>query len=149
MTADSSPAARRAKWSARVQAAGIAVFGVLVFARASRFTNFWSDPGSPGVFPALVAAVLLASAVGIWRQARPADEPSEPVTGWALLYAALIIGYGILLRPLGFIWSSLVFLLVSFLWLRSMPWWESLLVAAAATGITFAVFRYLFIVILP
>ncbi|HXF82071.1 MAG TPA: tripartite tricarboxylate transporter TctB family protein [bacterium] len=149
MAADPSPAAPRAKWSARAQAAGIAALGVFVFVRASRFTDFWSDPGSPGVFPALVAAVLLACAVSIWRQERSADEPAEPVTGWALLYAALIIGYGALLRPLGFVRSSLVFLLVSFLWLRAMPWWKSLLVAAVATGVTFAVFRYLFVVILP
>jgi hypothetical protein len=38
---------------------------------------------------------------------------------------------------------------VSFLWLRAMPWWKSILVAVVATGFTFVVFRHLFIVILP
>lgn len=148
MAADSSSAAARARWSVRVQAVGIAAFGLLVFQRASRMTQFWSDPGSPGVFPALVAATLLISAVSIWRK-RSVEEDAGPVTVWAIIYALMIIAYGTLLKPLGYLWSSVAFLVVSFIWLRAMPWWKAILLAAAATGITFIVFRHLFIVILP
>ncbi|MDR7451064.1 MAG: tripartite tricarboxylate transporter TctB family protein [Armatimonadota bacterium] len=134
--------------SARLQAAGVAALGVFVFERASRMTNFWSDPGSPGLFPALVAAVFIICAVAIWRQGPPEDDPGS-VSVWAILYALMVVAYGALLKPVGYIGASIAFLLVSFLWLRAMPWWKSILVAVVATGITFAVFRYLFIVILP
>lgn len=148
MATEPQSAAARARWSNRVQAAGIAVFGVFVFDRASRMTNFWSDPGSPGLFPALVAATLLISATSIWRQ-RSAEEDAGPVTIWALLYALMVIVYGALLKPLGYLWSSVAFLVVSFIWLRAMPWWKAILLAAVATGVTFVVFRHLFVVILP
>ena len=148
MGADSSPAAARARWSARVQAVGIAVFGLFVFQRASRMTQFWSDPGSPGLFPALVAAVFLICAVAIWRQAPPGEDPGS-LSIWAIIYALMVVAYGALLKPVGYVWASITFLLVSFLWLRAMPWWKSILVAAIATVFTFVVFRYLFIVILP
>lgn len=131
-----------------MQAAGIAAAGVFVFQQASRMTRFWSDPGSPGVFPALVAAIMLASAVSIWRQG-PSAEESEPLTIWAVIYALMIVAYGALLKPLGYIWSSMAFLVVSFLWLRALPWWKAILVAGVAVGVTFVVFRHVFIVLLP
>lgn len=148
MAADSSPAAGRARWSSRLQAAGIAAFALFVFQQASRSTQFWSDPGSPGVFPALVAATMLTSAVSIWRH-QGQEEGPEPVTIWALFYAFMVIAYGAMLKPLGYVGASVVFLVVSFLWLRAMAWWKALLVTGVATGVTFVVFRYLFIVILP
>ena len=121
---------------------------MFVFERASLMTHFWSDPGSPGLFPALVAAVFLICAVAIWRQGPPTEDPGS-LSIWALIYAAMVIAYGALLKPLGYVWSSVAFLVVSFLWLRAMPWWKSILVAVVATGFTFVVFRHLFIVILP
>lgn len=148
MATDPGGAAAGARRSARLQAAGIAVFALLVFQQASRTTLFWSDPGSPGVFPALVAATLLVCAVSIWRQ-RPPEENPGPATAWALVYALMVVGYGVLLKPLGYIGSSIAFLLVSFLWLRAMGWWKALLVAVGATAVTFVVFRHLFVVILP
>ncbi len=148
MAADPSPAAASGRRAARLQAAAIAAMGIFVFERASRMTSFWSDPGSPGLFPALVAAVFLVCAVAIWRQGPSEDAPEAPSV-WAIIYALLIVAYGALLKPLGYIWASVGFLVVSFFWLRAMPWWKSLLVAAVATGIAFVVFRYLFIVILP
>lgn len=148
MAADSSPAAARARWSARVQAAGVAAFGLFVFQRASRMTQFLSDPGSPGFFPALVAAVFLICAVAIWRQGLPEEDPGS-LSIWAIIYALMVVAYGALLKPVGYVWASVAFLVVSFLWLRAMAWWKSILVAVVATVFTFVVFRYLFIVILP
>jgi hypothetical protein len=95
-----------------------------------------------------VAAVFLICAVAIWRQG-PSEEDPGSLSVWAIIYALMVVAYGALLKPLGYLWSSVAFLVVSFFWLRAMPWWKSILVAAVATAFTFIVFRYLFIVILP
>ncbi|MDQ7859630.1 MAG: tripartite tricarboxylate transporter TctB family protein [Armatimonadota bacterium] len=140
--------------SARLQAAGIIALAVFVFYRASRMSSFGTDPGSPGVFPALVALVLLVCALLIWRE-RPAPGGASPaadgggVTATALIAALMAIAYGVVLRKLGFIGASVLYLAASFLWLRASAWWKSILLAGVAVAITFVVFRHVFLVILP
>lgn len=144
----------RQRLSARLQSAGIIALAVLVFHRASRMSNFGTDPGSPGVFPALVALTLLVCALLIWRE-RPDPGETTPasdgggVTSTALLAAAMAIAYGVVLRKLGFVAASTLYLAASFLWLRASTWWKSVLLAVVAVGVTFVVFRHVFLVILP
>jgi hypothetical protein len=148
--------ADRQRLSARLQSAGTIALGVFVFYRASRMSNFGVDPGSPGVFPALVALILLVCALLIWRE-RPATDRASPapasdgggVTATALVAAAMAIAYGVVLRKLGFLGASTLYLAASFLWLRASAWWKSILLSVAAAGITFVVFRHVFLVILP
>lgn len=146
--------AERQRLSARVQAAGIVALAVFVFNQASRMSNFGTDPGSPGVFPALVALVLLVCALLIWRE-RPAADGTAPasdgggVTATALIAAATAIAYGVVLRKLGFVGASVLYLTASFLWLRASAWWKSILLAVAAVAFTFVLFRRVFLVILP
>lgn len=146
--------ADRGRLSVRLQAAGIIALAVFVFYRASRMSNFGHDPGSPGVFPALVAAVLLLCAVLIWREgARGPGDARAPdggaVTSTALVAALMTIVYGAVLRNLGFIGASLIYLTVMFLWLRAAAWWKSVLMAGIAVAVTFVVFRQVFLVMLP
>jgi hypothetical protein len=140
--------------SARLQSAGIVALAAFVFYRASRMSNFGTDPGSPGVFPALVALVLLVCAVFIWRE-RPTTGDAAPapdggrVTATALIAAAIAVAYGVALRKLGFVNASILYLAASFLWLRASSWWKSVLLAVAAVAFTFVMFRHVFLVILP
>lgn len=140
--------------SARLQAAGIVALAAFVFYRASRMSNFGTDPGSPGVFPALVALVLLVCAAFIWRE-RPTtgDAAQAPdgggVTATAVIAAAMAVAYGVVLRKLGFVNASILYLAASFLWLRASSWWKSILLAVAAVAVTFVMFRHVFLVILP
>lgn len=146
--------AERQRLSARLQSAGIMALAVFVFHRASRMSHFGTDPGSPGVFPALVALVLLVCALFIWREgtateeARPASDGGG-VTATALIAAAMAIAYGVVLRKLGFVGASVLYLTASFLWLRASAWWKSILLAVATVAFTFVVFRHVFLVILP
>ncbi len=142
----------RQRLSARLQAAGILALAAFVFYRASRMSNFGHDPGSPGVFPALVALILFLCAVMIWRESTAEGAPAldgGAVTSTALVAAAMAIAYGAVLRNLGFVGASALYLTISFLWLRAAPWWKSVIMAAAAVAITFVVFRKVFLVILP
>lgn len=146
--------ADRWRLSTRLQSAGIIVLAGFVFYRASRMSNFGTDPGSPGVFPALVALVLLLCALLIWRESAAAREAAPASDGGAVRSTALIaalmaILYGAVLRKLGFVGASLLYLTISFLWLRAAPWWKSVLMAVVAVAVTFVVFRKVFLVILP
>jgi hypothetical protein len=148
--------ADRQRLSARLQAAGIVALAGFVFSRASRMSNFGTDPGSPGVFPALVALVLLVCALLIWRERPAADSASlvpasdgGGVTATALIAAGMAIAYGVILRKVGFVGASTLYLAASFLWLRASAWWKSILLAIAAVAATFVVFRHVFLVILP
>lgn len=146
--------AERQRLSARLQSAGIMALAVFVFHRASRMSNFGTDPGSPGVFPALVALVLLVCGVFIWREAAgPGDATPASnggsVTTTALIAAAMAIAYGVVLRKLGFVGASVLYLAASFLWLHASSWWKSILLAVATVALTFVMFRHVFLVILP
>lgn len=145
--------ADRRRLSTRLQSAGIVVLAGFVFYRASRMSNFGTDPGSPGVFPALVALVLLLCALLIWRESTAGEAAAASdggaVRSTALIAALMAILYGVVLRKLGFVGASLLYLTVSFLWLRAAPWWKSVLMAVVAVAVTFVVFRQVFLVILP
>ncbi|MDI6771150.1 MAG: tripartite tricarboxylate transporter TctB family protein [bacterium] len=146
--------ADRRRLSARLQSAGIVALAGFVFYRASRMSNFGTDPGSPGVFPALIALVLLSCALLIWRESAAAGEAAPASDGGtvrstALIAALMAILYGAVLRKLGFVGASLLYLTASFLWLRAATWWKSVLLAIAAVAVTFVVFRQVFLVILP
>lgn len=145
--------ADRQRLSARLQAAGTVALAGFVFFKASRMSNFGHDPGSPGVFPALVAFVLLLCALLIWREsAAGASTPTAnggAVTSTALIAALMAILYGMVLRKLGYITASLLYLAASFLWLHATAWWKSVLLAVAAVAVTFLVFRHVFLVMLP
>ncbi|MDR7420300.1 MAG: tripartite tricarboxylate transporter TctB family protein [Armatimonadota bacterium] len=148
--------AERQRLSARLQSAGIIALAGFVFHRASRMSNFGHDPGSPGVFPALVALILLVCALLIWRE-RPATGNASPapasdgggVTTTALIAAGLAIAYGVILRKVGFVGASTLYLAASFLWLRASTWWKAILLSIVAVAVTFVVFRHVFLVILP
>ncbi len=145
--------AERQGLSARLQAAGIVALAAFVFHRASRMSNFGHDPGSPGVFPALVALILVGCAVAIWRQGAAATgegaSDGGSVRSVALIAILMAILYGVVLRRLGFVTASFLYLAATFLWLRATSWWKSLLLAGAAVGVTFVLFRHVFLVMLP
>jgi hypothetical protein len=145
--------ADRSALSTRLQSLGIIALAGFVFYRASRMSNFGSDPGSPGVFPAVIALVLLVCALLIWRESTSGRSAQafdiERVTSVGLIAAVMAVLYGAVLRPLGFAAASFLYLAASFLWLRATTWWKGVLLAIATVAVTFVVFRHVFLVILP
>lgn len=146
--------ADRQRLSVRLQSAGILALAGFVFYRASRMSNFGHDPGSPGVFPALIALVLAGCAIVIWRESTTAGQVAPAsddgaVRSTAAVAVLLAILYGAVLRKLGFVGASLLYLMVSFLWLRAASWWKSILMAVVAVAVTYVLFRQVFLVILP
>lgn len=71
------------------------------------------------------------------------------VKSTAIIAALLAVLYGLALRKVGYVTASVVCLAVTFLWLGATSWWKSLVLAIAAAVVTFAVFRHVFLVLLP
>lgn len=110
---------------------------------------------SPGAIPMATTAVMLLCAVLIcWQTLRrtPAKDESlriavfpAPVVGMV----ALLIGYGLLLRPLGFLPTSALFLFVGIKALSGRSLAFTAIVTALALTIIWLVFRIVFTVLMP
>ncbi len=136
-------------------------FSLFVLALAYRISGF-SSISSPGMFPMLAAAVMVVSigmvlagnrkkrkpdAAGLLKELNQAyHEIFPPVF---LIYTAIIVGYMIILQPLHFLPSSFAFLLISMIYLKGANPLKSLLISGVILGIIYAVFHYLFLVVLP
>ena len=85
-----------------------AVVALAYIASATRIqTSFLVDPLGPKAFPIMIGAVVVASA--IWVFARPDPDPEWPSLRVGLKIAtavAVLLGYALALRPLGFIPST-------------------------------------------
>lgn len=110
---------------------------------------------SPGAIPmATTAAMLVTAALVLWKTARQPRTQDETLRvavfpGTVLLMAVLLVGYALLLKPLGFIPASLIFLFIAIKLLSG----RSLAFSAAVTigsviGI-WLIFRIVFTVLMP
>jgi hypothetical protein len=110
---------------------------------------------SPRAIPVAATAVMLLSAALVLRQTvrRPRDRGQSltrdilpPVV---LLFAALLLGYGLLLVPLGFLPTSALFLIVAIKRLGKRGWGWTLAVALGSLLMIWLVFRIVFSVLMP
>lgn len=138
-----------------------------------------SGPGiegisSAGAFPLGLGAIMLVSSITLLFQHSRArltapkqhattstDEPPQPQSSSLisfirlyfplplLVFIALVLGYVLVLGPLGFVWSTGLFLCVSLIYLRRGYPMSSLLIAVIATGLIYGVFKWIFQVYLP
>ncbi|MEO1090217.1 MAG: tripartite tricarboxylate transporter TctB family protein [Pseudomonadota bacterium] len=116
---------------------------------------------SPGVFPMLAAASMVASSLFVLLDVR--RRPPAGASGWAIaaqfvrhvvptrhvVVLALIVAYLVAMPALGFLASSAAFLLLAFLYLWRRPWWQALLLTITLTVAVQVVFRVVFQVVLP
>lgn len=136
------------------------LFSLLVFYQAYRISGF-SGLNTPGSFPLLAALVMVACTLFlvlenrvIGRQSRDNKMDALQVAGKLLplkvvLFTLMIFGYMLLLQPLGFVLCTLLFLILSILYLGRVKVQNAVLIAAGCVGVIYVVFSYLFQVVLP
>ena len=142
------------------------VFVLAGFSAAALWQAFlisgFSGLSKPGVFPMLAAATMLISAlfiVGDVLKARAAKTDggasvfSQFVRDVTPLRFIIMLGivflYLFSMPWLGFVVSSGLFLLVSFVYLWRKNFWLSLLLAFVALAVVYLIFRIAFQVVLP
>ncbi|WP_027998364.1 tripartite tricarboxylate transporter TctB family protein [Sinorhizobium arboris] len=131
-------------------------FSLFMFLEAYRISGFTSL-SSAGAFPMAMSALMAAtSAISLARCVRR----SSPQGGFALFrrevmppivvtFALFILGYSLLLEPLGFVLSSFIFLLISSWFLEGGRLKKALLLSTVSIVCVYVVFRLIFQVVLP
>lgn len=137
------------------------LLSVGVFYEAYQIAGF-DLPNSAGAFPLLLGVIMIGSMVAIlWGQrhhpkpdshgaldeARQFIHEHFPLT--IVVFSAMAVAYLFLLRPLGFIAATALFLFVSQVYLRRGRFLAALIITAVATGVIYALFKLLFQVYLP
>lgn len=110
---------------------------------------------SPRSIPLATSVVMvLSAAVVLLKTLRlPLDRTEtvmRDILPWVvILFAGLLVGYGLLLKPLGFLPVSALFLIVAIKVLsrRSWPW--AIGIALAALVVIWLIFRIVFSVLMP
>jgi hypothetical protein len=134
------------------------LLGVLGYYFALNMTS--SSYSAPSVFPKAASVVIMAcGAVSLFKALR--REKALPGPGWNVLFRFLLpkdvlfvlgmlVVYCLALPRLHFIASSYLFMVAGMVWLhRGGKIFQSLAVSAATLAVLVAVFRYVFLVILP
>jgi putative tricarboxylic transport membrane protein len=136
------------------------LFSLLVFHQAYRISGF-SGLNTPGSFPLLAALVMVVCTLflvlenrALGRKNRDRKTEAALVAGKLLppkvvLFTLMIVGYMLLLQPLGFLLCTLLFLTLSILYLGRVKVLSAVLIATGSTGAIHVVFSYLFQVVLP
>ncbi len=122
----------------------------------------FSGLSKPGVFPMLAAVTMLVSGLFIIADTFKAGAVRSDnglsiftrfvhdVTPLRFMVMLVIVAAYLFSMPwLGFVVSSGLFLLVSFLYLWRKSFWVSLLLAITALGAVYLIFRIAFQVVLP
>lgn len=129
---------------------------ILVLAVAYEVMALWMPQGSlkypgPGYYPKLVGIFLIAASFGCLiqalltgRPARPVDVTASgtprPVAGKTVILFALLVGYGVLLKPLGFPVAICLFLVAAIHAFGYRRWAVTLLIAVGLTAISYLTF---------
>jgi hypothetical protein len=140
---------------------GEAVFAVLLFG-ASLFLlssaygiSGFSALSSPGSVPMATTAVMaLTTGIVLFRTVRLPLALSETVRRDILppvviILALMLVGYGVLLRPLGFLPTSALFLIAAIKILSNRSWIFTVTVSLASLLLIWVVFRLVFTVLMP
>ena len=148
--------------------AGENVFGWLMMAlslfvlvQAFLISGF-SSISSAGTFPMLASAVMVIAVVSMLLDNRKLKKPDtggfknelqqaskQVFPKVFLVYTIIVIGYIILIKPLHFLPSSFVFLLLSMIYLKGSSALKSLLISTVTLGCIYIMFQYFFRVVLP
>jgi putative tricarboxylic transport membrane protein len=129
---------------------------VLLMAIGYEAMAWWMPQGSlkfpgPGYYPKLVGMFLIATALGCLIQAavaRPSARPVEPLAkapprpmvGKTVALLGLLLGYAILLTPLGYPIAIFLFLLAAIRVFGYRRWTIIILLALALTVVSYVTF---------
>lgn len=134
-----------------------------LFLIAASLVLLWSAYGiagfealsSPGAVPMATTAVMLLAALAVLRQtlARPRGTAEtvrrDILPGSVVLTIAMIVSYAVLLRPVGFLPVTTVFLAVMIWALSRRAPWFCIAVSVATVLPIWLVFRIVFSVLMP
>ena len=136
-------------------------FSLFVLFQAYLISGF-SSISSAGTFPMGAAAIMVVAMALILLNNRKLEKPDadglkdelrraakQVLPKVFLVYAAVIIGYMILIQPLHFLPSSFAFLLVSMIYLKGSTVIKSLIISTITLACIYIVFQFLFRVVLP
>jgi hypothetical protein len=122
----------------------------------------FSSIDSAGTFPMGAAAIMMISMVLVLLKNRNLEKPDAGtfkaelrIAAKAVLprvflvYAGIIIGYMVLIKPLHFLPSSFAFLLVSMIYLKGSNILKSFVISTVMLAFIYVIFQYFFRVVLP
>jgi putative tricarboxylic transport membrane protein len=126
---------------------GIALMGLAIVAiwASGDLSGMHGFAFGPGTAPRLFAGLLLLVAAGVAVTGLLVDGPqldSYAFRGPALIVVA-ILGFAMMIRPLGLIVASYATFIISITASSEMRWVESLIAAAVMTAFCVALFVYL------
>lgn len=124
---------------------------------------FWSAYGisgfealsAPGVVPMATSAVMIYSAGAIlWEVFRKSPQTGETLTGNIIpqsivVTIVMVALYALLLQPLGFIPTSVLFLIVMIRYLSRRGWGFCIGVSVGTVAVIYLIFRLIFTVLMP
>lgn len=132
------------------------IFSLIMLWQAYAIAGF-SSLSSAGAFPMAMASIMaVTAAISLLRSLR-LPSPSggmqlfvkEILPPAVVVFSLLILGYSLLLQPLGFVLASFVFLLVSSWFLQAGQFKRALLLSVLSIVSVYIVFRLIFQVVLP
>lgn len=134
------------------------LFGLFVFWQAYAISGFESV-SSAGVFPMGAGAVMVLSALAViarnHRRPPAAPEPAlaafrrEILPNRIVVFMAILVAYTVALDAAGFVIASVLFLLVSILYLQRSGLVLALIVSIGSIAVIYVLFRVIFTVVLP
>ena len=103
---------------------------------------------------ATAAVMLISVAIVFWRTVKLSKTEDETVMEditppLVIILALFLVAYGILLKPLGFLPTSALFLIASIKLLSKRSWGFTLLVSLGSLLAIYLVFRIVFTVLMP
>jgi putative tricarboxylic transport membrane protein len=129
---------------------------ILALAVAYEAMALWMPQGSlkfpgPGYYPKLVGVFLIATSLGCVIQAllarqsvrtaqAPGASPPNAVAGTTVALFGLLVGYGALLKPLGFPIAICLFLLAAIRVFGYRRWAITLFIATGLTVVSYVLF---------
>ncbi len=132
------------------------VFGVLGYYFALDMTS--ENLASPSVFPKLASAVIVLCGLRCIYTACKKEPPEEGTPNVfkyllpkdVIVVLVMLLAYCIALPIVHFVPASYVFMVVGMIYLHHGKYiWQSLVISAVAMALLIAIFRYVFLVILP
>ncbi len=103
------------------------------------------DVIGPAFFPRILTALGLVLGVLLFVQGRPREAQDEPASGsdiTALVPAAMLLAYALVLEWLGFPVATVLFLISAFRYLGHPSWIGAAAYAVVITAAVFALFQY-------
>lgn len=110
---------------------------------------------SPGAIPMATAAVMLISSIvilvkTIGLKKVEGETLTKDILPWiVLIMFALLVAFGIALKPLGFIPTAAIFLVLSMKLMARRSWPLTILIALGSLVMIWLIFRIVFAVLLP